>query len=357
VTAPPAPRQADYRLDEEQEALRDAFATFFERECPSDRVRAAEPGGYDPELWKRLVDMRAVAMGLPEAAGGDGAGLVELSLVAEEFGRRVAPVPLVEALVSARLLARMPKLPEWAAGAASGDRLVTMALHPGPGLQLVPAAAVAEAVVYLAHDELVLAPLDPRPDPVANQGYSPLAWWNLGTVGQDTTVGRDTTVIASGPDAAAAFEQARREWKLLMAAVLVGMARATMDIGVEHARSRVAFGAPIGTFQAVSHALADVAMAVDTARRLVHKAAWFAEHEPGTNRQLVPMAYIYAAQSAMQAATVGVHVLGGVGFSVESDQQLYFRRVKGWTLVAGDPKATLAEIAEVIFRPSAALAG
>jgi alkylation response protein AidB-like acyl-CoA dehydrogenase len=336
-------------LTEEQEALRDAFAAFFERECPSGRVRAAEPSGFDPDLWKRLTAMRAIVMGVPEEAGGDGAGLLELALLSEEFGRRVAPVPLVEAVVTARLLARAAtNRSQWVADTASGDRLATLALHPGPGAQLVPAGAVADAVVGLAHDELVLTALSPRPEPVANQGYAPIAWWDLGAGGADRVV------IGSGPAGVSWYEQARREWKLLMAAALVGMARATLDIGVEHARSRVAFDAPIGAFQAVSHALADVAIAVDTARRLVHKAAWYGDHEPDTNRQLIPMAFLYAEQSAMRAATVGVHVLGGVGFTVESDQQLYFRRVKGWTLLAGDPKATLTEIADETFGPETA---
>src|SRR5579864_6324775 len=64
------PRQANYSLSEEHEALRDAFASFFERECPADLVRAAEPSGFDRSLWARLADMRAVAMGLPEDANG-----------------------------------------------------------------------------------------------------------------------------------------------------------------------------------------------------------------------------------------------------------------------------------------------
>ena len=343
------PRQADYALSEEQEALRDAFATFFERECPSDLVRAAEPSGFDAPLWARLADMRAVAMGLPEDAGGDGAGLVDLSLVAEECGRRVAPVPFIESVVAARLLARGTTVPpEWLADAASGSRLLTLALHPGAGEQLVPAAAVADAVIGLLGDELVLTHSGSRPEPVPNQGHAPIGRWDLGTA-------NERIVIDSGPAAAINFDRAKREWKLLMAAALVGMARATLDIGVEHARTRVAFGAPIGTFQGVSHPLADVAGAIDTARRLVHKAAWFADHEPDANRQLVPMAYLYAEESAMRAAVVGVHVLGGVGFTVESDQQLYFRRVKGWTLVAGDPKASLAEVADEAFGPRAAV--
>lgn len=348
VSTGTAPRRADYSLGDEQEALRDAFANFFEHECPVERVRAAEPGGFDADLWKQLGEMRGVAMGLPEAADGDGAGLVELSLVAEELGRRAAPVPLVEALVAARTLARAAAAPpELVTATASGERIVTLALHPRPGPQLVPAAAVADAVVGLVDGELVLRALTSRPTAVANQGFAPIGWCDMAAGGSDRTV------IASGPDAASAFDAALREWKLLMAAAMVGMARATLEIGVEHAKSRVAFGAPIGTYQAVSHALADVAMAVETARRLVHKAAWFEDHERGANRQLVPAAYVYSETSAMRAATVGVHVLGGVGFTVESDQQLYFRRVKGWTLVAGDPKATLAEIADASFGPTA----
>jgi alkylation response protein AidB-like acyl-CoA dehydrogenase len=348
VSADTALRRAEYAVSEEQEALRDAFAAFFERECPSERVRAAEPTGFDARIWNRLADMRAVAMGMPESAGGDGAGLVDLSLVAEEFGRCLAPAPLIEAIVAARLLAREATgAPEWVADAAAGERLVSIALHPGSGPQLVPAGAVADAVVGLVGDELVLTQVGSHPAGVANQGCAPIAWWDL------DAQGADRLVIRSGPDAVVGFDRARREWKLLMAAALVGMARATLDIGVDHAKSREAFGAPIGAFQAISHALADVAIAVDTARRLVHKAAWYADHEPATNRHLVPMAYLYSEESAMRAATVGVHVLGGVGFTVESDQQLYFRRVKGWTLVAGDPKATLAEIAEETFGPAA----
>jgi alkylation response protein AidB-like acyl-CoA dehydrogenase len=350
VSSEVPPRQANYVLSEEQEALREAFASFFGRESPSDVVRAAEPSGFDQRLWARLAEMRAVAMGLPEEAEGDGAGLVDLSLVAEEVGRRVAPVPWVEAIVAARLLARGTTVPPvWLTGAASGSRILTLALHPGSGVQLVPAAAAADGVIGLVGDELVLTCSGSRPETVPNQGYAPIGWWDLGAVGE-------RIVIGSGPDAAAAFDLAKREWKLLMAAALVGMARAALDIGVEHARSRVAFGAPIGTFQGISHPLADVAGAVDTARRLVHKAAWFADHEPDANRQLVPMAYLYAEESAMRAAVVGVHVLGGVGFTVEFDQQLYFRRVKGWTLVAGDPKATLAEIADEYFGPRTTVA-
>jgi alkylation response protein AidB-like acyl-CoA dehydrogenase len=341
-------RQADYSLTEDQEALRDTFVSFFERECPTTRVRDAEPGGFDADLWKRLAEMRAVAMGVPEPAGGDGAGLEELGLVAEQVGHRLAPVPLIEAVVAARAVAAagITGSDHGLADAVEGAAILALALHPGGGAQLVPAGAVAQGVVGLVGDDLVLARCTTPPAQPANQGYAPIAWWNLG----DGAIERVT--LASGEKAQLMYERACREWKLLTASALIGMGQAVLDIGVEHAKSRVAFGAPIGTFQAVSHSLADVAMAVDSGRRLLAKAIWFQEHEPDSDRYLVPMAYLYAQEAAMEAATVGVHVLGGVGFTVESDAPLYFRRVKGWSLLTGDPQSELGELADQLFGPA-----
>ncbi|HMD44806.1 MAG TPA: acyl-CoA dehydrogenase [Acidimicrobiales bacterium] len=345
-TAPATLRYADHRLDEAQEALADVFSTFFERECPVERVRAAEPGGFDAALWGQLVDMAAPAMGVPEEAGGDGAGLADLVLVTEPLGRRLAPVPLVEVSAAARLLARCgPPATDTLAAALDGRHLVTLALHPGrPGQpQLVPAGAVADAVVALVGDELVLVTGTGRP--AANHGDTPIAWWDL-----DGTAG-SRTVLATGDEARRLVAGAVSEWKLLTAAALVGLADQATRIAIEHARTRTAFGAPIGTFQAVSHALVDVHMDTETARRLVRKAAWFADREPGTDGHRIPMAYLHAAETAMRAGTVGVHVLGGMGFTLEADEQLYFRRAKGWTLVAGDPRAELAAIADALYGP------
>lgn len=79
-------RYADYSLSSDQEAVRDAFGEFFTNECPTECVRAAEPLGYDEKLWRQLANMGAASMGLPESAGGDGAALIDLLLVAEQAG-------------------------------------------------------------------------------------------------------------------------------------------------------------------------------------------------------------------------------------------------------------------------------
>src|SRR4051812_6720089 len=98
----------DLRPTEEQTQLVEAFKDLYEDGAGPDQVRAAEPLGYSPELWQRLVATGAIEMAVPEDAGGGGASLLDLALVAEQHGRHVAPAPVVEAQVAARLLSRLP---------------------------------------------------------------------------------------------------------------------------------------------------------------------------------------------------------------------------------------------------------
>jgi alkylation response protein AidB-like acyl-CoA dehydrogenase len=224
---------------------------------------------------------------------------------------------------------------------------VTLALHPGGEAQLVPSGAVADHVVGLLGDRLVAIACDDRPAPVTNHGDAPLAVWALGRPGA-----AETTVLA-GPAAVLAYERACREWKLLMAAALVGIADRALELAVDFARERVAFGVPIATFQGISHPLADCSIGIVGARRLVWKAAWFADHEPDERPQLIPMAFLYASRVAVRSTTVGVHTQGGVGFTAESPMQLYFRRAKGWANVAGDPAVERSRIADALYGPAA----
>jgi len=326
-------RRHDTSLSSDQVELRAVFAALFAKESPSARVRASEPFGFDPELWRTLVDTGVLTMALPESAGGDGGGLVEASLVAEELGRRIAPAPLVEGVVAARVL-----------GEADPSRVATVALHPvGPGdRQLVPAGAVAEVVVGLEHDELVAFASDDAPVPVDNLASAPVAWRTLSGPGT-------RTVLATGDDARARFATAVREWKVLMAAVQTGVAQGALDLAVEYAKEREAFGVPIGAFQAIAHALADVAIGVEGSRHLAWRAAWFGDHEPDAATEPALVAYLHARDVANRAASIGIHAQGGFGFTLESDLQLYFRRAKGWTVLSGDAHDDLRALGDLRY--------
>ena len=138
-----------------------------------------------------------------------------------------------------------------------------------------------------------------------------------------------------------------------MAAAQTGLAAGALALALDYAKERVAFGVPIGTFQAISHPLVDVAAGVEGSRRLQRRATWRLEHETDQALPQVLMAFLYAGEVALRSASIGIHVQGGFGFTLESDLQLYFRRARGWTLVAGDPDADLQRLGDHLYRDDA----
>ncbi len=329
-------RYSDYALTDDQESVRDAFRDFFTSECPSPRVRAAEPLGHDEKLWGQLTEMGAASMGLPESAGGDGATLVDLTLIAEEAGSALAPVPFIEHAAASRALAAVPGAPaELLTAAAAGRRILALAMEPADreARPLVPGGAVARDVIALDGRALVAVHADEPPPLVANQGSTPLAWWNL--------AGGERTVLAEGPEAEAIYQTARAEWKLLTAAALIGLTQRALEVAVEFAKTRETMGVPIGTLQGVSFPLGDVAIGTSGGRNLIRRAAWTLENDRDHAGVLVPAAFGYAAQVATHGATTSAHMQGGLGFTTEADASLYFLRAKGWSLLAGDPAEDL----------------
>jgi alkylation response protein AidB-like acyl-CoA dehydrogenase len=334
----------DLSLSGEQRQLVDSFAALYARESTSHRVRAAEPSGFDPLLWKTLQDNGVVEMAVDEAAGGWGASELELALIAEPFGRAVASAPVIEAQVAARLLARCgPSGAEWLAKALSGDALVTFMPRPerGSRLGLVPAAAVADAVVALVDGRLMLVSLsDNNRGRVENLASMPLA---------DIDIGDHLVVLVESSEARSLFSDALDLWLSLTAMALVGAAQKAVELGVEYAKQRHAFGTAIGTFQAVSHPLADSATAVDGARLLGLKAACSFADEPERASELAAMAFTFAYETARDATRRSLHIHGGYGFGMEQDIQLYYRRVRGWAMVYGEPATALDRVADMRY--------
>jgi alkylation response protein AidB-like acyl-CoA dehydrogenase len=321
----------DLRLTAEQQQLVDTFAALYDREATPTHVRAAEPLGFDKALWEHLTDLGVVTMAVGEAAGGWGASLLDLALMAEQQGRHVAPAPVIEAQVTARLLDRL--------GAFQPGRLVTLALHPASGERaaLVPAAAVAESAVVRVGDGLVLVPLDDdNRTMVENLGSMPVADVGIGATG----------LLASGPAAIEAWDTAVDEMSVLTAAAIVGMAARALEITTVYVRERHAWDQPIGSFQSVAHHLADVATAVDGARLLVQEAAWAAAEEPERFPELAAMAFGFASEASRDATYWAVHFHGGYGFMVEYDVQLYYRRARAWPRLLASPAAAYRRVAD-----------
>jgi alkylation response protein AidB-like acyl-CoA dehydrogenase len=333
-------RRIDYSLTEDHQALQAAYRDFFKTHCSIETVRAAEESGFDKSLWERLCGMGATTMALPDAVGGDGATLVDLTLVAEEIGRSLAPVPWIDHVCAARLLARLGSAEP---DVVSGQRLASFDPQhdSATGSRLIPTGSIADQIIVRDGEDVVRLTFDTRPTKVDNIGRLPMAW--VDPAAADTSV-----VLASGSEALAEYQRALDEWRVLMAAALTGLVEETMTIAAEFAKTRYTLGVPISTLQGISHPLANIAITVQGGRNLARRAAWFLDNEPDERPELAPSAFVFMAEEASKAATMAVHVQGGLGVSAEAAATAYLVRARGWSLAGGDPGASARYVAELV---------
>ncbi|WP_083198571.1 acyl-CoA dehydrogenase family protein [Mycobacterium malmoense] len=332
-------------FSEDQVALRELFNDFLGKASDTSVVRAAEPLGFDPELWQA-----SSALGLPEmGAGQDGerATLSHLVMVAEQIGRHISPLPAVEHLVATRAL----QAPD--DDLLNGSSIATLAVRPPTSddtWTLVPAGAIADVVIGVYGGVTVAVRSQSPGRAPSNHACAPIA---------NRTI-KDGDLIELGPKAL--WDNVLAEWKTLTAAALTGLAERALEIGVDYTKTRHQFGQPIGAFQSVQHGLADLPGMVAGSRLLAHKAAWALEHPHGQagftdvfdnevwdGTTLASMALIFAGDIAAEVTKRALHYHGGAGFAEEYDIQLYYRRARGWPLILGDPGVEALTLADRLF--------
>lgn len=331
----------DLALDSSQQAVLDHFTRFFERESPSSVVRDAEPLGFAPRLWEQFCSTGGPGISVPEALGGGGASMADLTLIAEIAGAQLAPIPLPDHLVASRAFSP--------SDVVAGEAVASLALHPAvDGLwRFVPAGAIADVVVGLDGDDLVsVRSAAPGKGP-RNHGNAPVS---------DRSTAGDREVLGDHK----AFEWYVEEWKVLQAAALVGLATRALEIVTDYVKERSQFGRPVGGFQAVQHGLADCVAPIEGARLLATKAAWamdrggsgqldVAHSDFDDAAALASMAFVFAAEAAAMVTKKAVQYHGSYGVSEEYDIQLYYRRARGWSLALGDPSHQLDELADRLW--------
>ncbi len=329
------------RLTEDEEAIRQVFSGFFANECPIETVREAQPLGHDAALWGKLAETGAVAMTLPGDVGGGDASLRDMAIVVQEWGRHLAPVPLVEHTVASRVVNTTGADPAAVAELVDGRSIATLALRqPLDGsARLVPAGAVADMVV--SHDRASIGLTKS-----AAPGTGPRNTADLPIADRDVS---SSQTIMSSSDTGVVWQRALDEWRALMSIAYVGLAQRSIEITVDYVTQREQFGVPVGTFQAVQHGLADAATSVEGALLLANRALWALDTgEPEASR-LSGMALLFSAESARFATDRALQYHGGYGFAEEYDIQLFHRRATGWILQLGDPSAEYARLADAEF--------
>ena len=341
----------NFDISEDQQMMRETFARFLDDKSSIARVRAAQATGFDRDLWNGLAELGTFSMRVPESAGGMGLGTFDAVLLMEEAGRTLATGPLAESLLAARLLAQFA--PNGDTGllepVLAGQSVATLAYHDiaEHPVQWVAGGAVADLVLARSGDALVaihLAEADRRPEPtLSSNGIGELALGNL-----------PKQVLASGAEAIAEFARAIEEWKLLIAAGLAGLTQEAIRLAAAYACERSAFGQPIGTYQAISHPLADLRTEADGGKLLVWRVIHDLARGDGDSSALVPLAMWWNATTAATAVTQALRTFGGYGLTTEYDIHLYNLRAKEWPLVFGDPNRLLEEAGRRLYTGEAA---
>ncbi|MDT0509916.1 acyl-CoA dehydrogenase family protein [Novosphingobium sp. MMS21-SN21R] len=324
-------------LPEDSVPVKEMFERFFATESTSARVRAAEPVGFDAELWKELLALEVPLMRTASSAGGGEMSLFDACLMMEQAGRRLAPVPLAESLVALRVLGEVggDAAREWIGKVRDEGAVLTFALHSVANgkPQLVPGGAVANGIVTFDGTELAIEVPAAALDAPHTLGGAALGVF---TPGQGTRV-----VLASNADAKRIWEAGVEEWKILTSAALIGLAREAVEMGAAYACEREAFGQKIGTYQGLAHPLAnDIIDADGAAMQLMWVLRAIADNAPDAGG-LIATLFWWATRTATNCVAHSIHTFAGYGLSIEYDIQLYHRRAKAWALAYGDPEAEL----------------
>ena len=337
----------NFELSEEQELMRATFGRFLSGESTMERVRAALPSGFDQALWKGLAELGAFALRVPQRAGGLGLGVLDAAVLMEEVGRTLASGPIAETVIAAAVLAKLDASGEHRGlleKVMAGQTVISLAFHDVAvePQQWVAGGAIAAAVIARDGANIVLIALPPHEghgEP--NLASTPIAQLRL--------VGAARSVLSAGVAGRRVFAQALEEWKLLLAAALAGLAREALELASTYARERFAFGQPIGTYQGISHPLADLLCDVDGGKYLTWKTLRdIVDGDPRAAAEISLTAWWNAA-AASRAVAQALHTFGGYGLTTEYDIHLYNLRAKAWPLILGDPARLLEEAGRRLY--------
>lgn len=339
----------DFAFSEEQEMLRAAARSWLAAHYPLDRVAGLADGepGWDPAVWGELSDLGWLDEGL---------GALDFAVLAEEAGYALLPAPWWSSVaLAAPVLGRPPSAPTALAWAETDapylidEPTATTARENGEGWRLtggklrVPDLASSQDVLVTARAaagpglwRLSVSDLTVRATSAQDLTR------RLAEIRFDDVPGEQ--VVTPG-EAAACLTAVRRRAIALLCCEAVGIMARALDLAAEHARQRVQFGRPIGSYQAVSHPIADVYTALTLARALAYRAAW-AVHSNATDvDQALAVAHLSAGEGAVGACERAIQAMGGIGFTWDHPLHRFYKRALWISSFEGTARSRRAELA------------
>ena len=351
--------------------LRDLTREFMTRECTPRAVRSVmeDPRGFSDTVWQQMADMGLQGLAIDTGYGGQGLGMIELALVLDEMGRAAYPGPFFATVVLAAgaiaASGQESQMARYLPDIARGRTKATLALIDGP-LSWAPSGVTMRAerrgdsfmlngekrfvpYAHVADLMLVVARTGSGDDgttvfavPADAAGVSQTQNVEMEHTNRTSTVTFSSVEVGSD----AVIGELNRGWSVIgpvleraaiaSAAEMLGAARRCMDMSVEYAKVRQQFGQPIGMFQAIKHACAEMLLEVENAHGATYYAAWAADARSADASLAASAAKAYVGDASRKVCGSSIQVHGGIGFTWEYDLHLYFKRAKHFEPLYGD---------------------
>jgi alkylation response protein AidB-like acyl-CoA dehydrogenase len=331
--------------DDQREIQRTARELLADRARP-DRVREhAEAGTTDKALWTELSELGWPGIALGEDHGGQGLGRIELSILCEELGRSLAPVPFLPSVMAGTLIEQagsQAQQERWLPGLASGETVGALGELVGGAAELVIGAPEAQVIVLIEDGRTarVLAAEEAEVEPIASI---------------DST--RSTARVSAPEDAGEALEGdvAAGVDRALVAvsSELVGVSDRALEMTVAYVKERRQFGVSVGSYQAVSHRCAQMLLDTEKARSTAAFAAWTADADPERLPEAAAMAKAAASDAGREVTSSAIQAHGGIGFTWEADVHWLYKRAQLDAALLGGAKVQRAHLAAILAERSA----
>ena len=362
----------DIGLSEEQEILKASARDFLARECPKKLVKELDESdkGYSPELWRKMAELGWMGLVFPEDYGGSGGTFLDLVVLLEEMGYNILPGPFFSTVV----LGGLPILKagseeqrkEFLSKIARGELIFTMALTESTasydasaiavkasprnseysinGTKLfVTDANVADYLLCVARTKETANPqtgitifvVDAKTPGIKCTLLETLARDKQNEVVFDNVNVAKENIVGGLDHGWPVIQDTLEKAAVAKCAEMVGGAQAALEMAVNYAKERIQFNRPIGTFQAVQHYCANMVTDVDGARYITYKAAWkLSEGLPATKS--VAMAKAWVGDAYQRVTILGQQVFGAIGFTMDHDMHLYYRRARAGAIAFGN---------------------
>jgi alkylation response protein AidB-like acyl-CoA dehydrogenase len=365
----------DFRPSPAQQILTTTACAFLRQHCPPELAQrlALDERGFDETLWRRMAELGWPGLLIPSDLGGSDGSLLDVILLVEEMGRVGLPGPFVASAVVATSLvlasgsaAQQKRL---LPALAAGERIATLALVEESGSFDLDAVALECAApgrlsgwklfvkdAHVAHDlvvavriggalSLVVVPTD-RPG-IARLPLDAISGEKLFEVVFDRVEIRPDDLLGAVGEGGAFLAGALGAGSLARTAEMVGGAQRVLELAVEHAKTRVQGGRPIGGYQAIQHSCADLVRDVDAARALLHVAAWTAAEGRPAEADTA-LAKAFAGEACLAVARRGHQIFGAISYCEEHPLHLLHKRIQAASLDFGDASLHLETVARAI---------